>query len=52
MTTTFLNPYALSVDFDKECIKYGIHKLTTYGKTCKQTSVMIFGLIITWGYFI
>jgi len=52
MTTAVLNPYALSVDFDKNFIFSGIHKLTTYHSNCKQTSVMIFGLIITLGYFI
>jgi len=52
MTTAFLNPYALSVDFDKNFILSGIHKLTAYSDKCKQTSIMIFGLIITFGYFI
>ena len=52
MITQILKPYALSVDFDKNFILSGIHKLTTYSGKCKQTSVMIFGLIITWGYFI
>ena len=52
MTTDVLNSYALSVDFDKNFIFSGIHKLTTYHDNCKQTSIMIFGLIITLGYFI
>lgn len=52
MTTAFLNPYALSIEFDKKFILSGIHKLTTYSAKCKQTSFLIFGIIITFGYFI
>ena len=51
MSTVFLNPYVLSVEFDKEYVTCGIHKVTTYGATYKQTSVMFFGLIVTLGYF-
>ena len=36
---------------DKNYILSGIHKLTSYCKECKQTSIMFFGLIVTFGYF-
>ena len=52
MSTAFLSPYALSVEFDKNFILSGIHKLTTYHNNCKQTSIMFFGVIITFGYFL
>ena len=52
MSTAILEPYAISIEFDKNYILSGIHKLTSYHDKCKQTSIMIFGLIITFGYFI
>jgi len=42
---------AISIEFDKNYILSGIHKLTSYCKECKQTSIMFFGLIVTFGYF-
>ena len=52
MKTAIFNPYAISIEFDKNFILSGIHKLTRYKDNCKQTSIMFFGLIITFGYFI
>ncbi|MBQ3414591.1 MAG: hypothetical protein IJH39_04425 [Clostridia bacterium] len=49
---TFVNGNsAISVEFDKNFILSGIHKLTSYHKNCKQTSIMFFGLIVTFGFF-
>lgn len=52
MNTAILEPYAISIEFDKNFILSGIHRLKTYHDNCKQTSIMLFGLIITFGYFI
>jgi len=43
---------AVSFDFDKNFILSGIHRLKKYNEDSTQRSYMIFGLIITIGYFI
>lgn len=52
MITIGKKKYVVSAEFDKDYAICGIHSLKTVGTTYTQVSIMIFGLIFTFGKFI